>query len=304
MTGVPLSEPDIRQLGQIDMSESPQGEDPPRVSDAYSRDLGALLREIRHRSGWASNKLLKKLDWSAGKLSKLESGTRGTGERDILFLLGVLQASKEDREQVHDVLSAGNRHAFVRRHDTDGSARCMRIHEESSVSVIAYEPFTIPPLAQAWDYALALTGSEVCANSRARRKDAARSRATGHQGQRWRFYIHELALRTVVGGKDVMRDQMLDLTLTVGLTNISVNVVPEVAGMDAYLLRPATLMDVGHSAGAVACVEGDSATAFYDDEEIVQEVKEKMCRISAAALGDDESRSLLARWADLYDRGQ
>ncbi|WP_158854644.1 helix-turn-helix domain-containing protein [Saccharothrix deserti] len=54
-----------------------------RLSTAHSRELGEELRRVRHRARMSSGVVAKDLGWSLGKLSKLETGSRGTSPWEI-----------------------------------------------------------------------------------------------------------------------------------------------------------------------------------------------------------------------------
>ncbi|GAA1313668.1 helix-turn-helix transcriptional regulator [Saccharothrix xinjiangensis] len=273
-----------------------------RISDAFSRELGATLRQIRKDSEVRFGDLTEVLGWSPGKLSKLERGTRGTGDRDIFLLLGHLKADKYQCARVEEILATADRGGFVRRHRRGGVAPCLLVHEQTAQVVTVYEPFTVPATTQTWEYAFGLTGSEELAALRAERAGQARARATSSLRQRWVYYLHELALRTVVGGPEVMRDQLLDLVLLSNTYNTVVRIVPLAVPVDDDLQRPGAFMGMGSGAKPVVVVEGDTATAFHDDTTVLDAFHAKMRKLDKVALNADGSRAVLAHWADAYDR--
>ncbi|KOX30442.1 hypothetical protein ADK67_09820, partial [Saccharothrix sp. NRRL B-16348] len=69
----------------------------PRMTTARSRELGEELRRIRHRARKSSADTAAALGWSLGKLSKLETGSRGTSPWEIGVLTGRLGADKPTR---------------------------------------------------------------------------------------------------------------------------------------------------------------------------------------------------------------
>ncbi|MFC6093745.1 helix-turn-helix domain-containing protein [Saccharothrix lopnurensis] len=56
-----------------------------RLSTAHRRELGEELRRIRHTARLSSAVVAKSLGWSLGKLSKLETCSRGTGPWEIRY---------------------------------------------------------------------------------------------------------------------------------------------------------------------------------------------------------------------------
>ncbi|MFD7656987.1 Scr1 family TA system antitoxin-like transcriptional regulator [Actinosynnema sp. NPDC059797] len=273
-----------------------------RPSDAFSRELGATLRQIRKGSEVGFRDLLKVLGWSPGKLSKLERGTRGTSDKDIFLLLGHLGADAEQCDRVREILATPDRGGFVRGHEPAGAAPGLLLHERTAQVVTVYETCTVPTTTQTREYAFALTGSEQSATLRFERAEQARTRATSPLRQRWVYYLHELTLRTVVGGPAVMRDQLLNLALLANTHNTVVRVVPLTAAVDGDLQRPGMFMAMGPRAKPVVCVEGDTATAFHDDPVTLDAFQAKMRKLDKVALTVDHSRMVLARWADWHDR--
>ncbi|GAA1309620.1 Scr1 family TA system antitoxin-like transcriptional regulator [Saccharothrix xinjiangensis] len=273
-----------------------------RISDAFSRDLGATLRQIRTESGARFGDLLEALEWSAGKLSKLERGTRGASDRDIFLLLGHLQANKDQRARVEEALATPARSGFVRRHERGGASSGLLAHEHMAQVVTVYETVTVPTTARTWEYARELTESEELATQQAKRATQARTRITASLPQRWVYYLHELALHAVVGGPKVMRDQLLNLVMLTNTHNTVVRIVPLSVPMDGDLQYPGTFMSMGPGAKRVVVVEGDTATAFHDDAGSLEAFQARMDKLDEVALDVDGSRAVLARWADSYDQ--
>lgn len=273
-----------------------------RISDAFSRELGAALRQIRADSDARFGELVEELDWSPGKLSKLERGTRGTSDNDIFLLLGRLHANKHQLARVKEILATADRSGFVRRHQPGGVAPGLLVHEQTAQAVTVYEPFTVPTTAQTWEYALGLTRSEQLATLRAERAAQARERSTSPLRQRWVYYLHQLALRTVAGGPEVMRDQILNLVLLSNTDNTVVRIIPQTVPMTTELQQPGMFMAMGSGAKPVVVVEGDTATAFHDAPTVLDAFRDKMNTLHKVALDEDRSRVVLGHWADVYDQ--
>lgn len=269
-----------------------------RTSTAHSRELGAHLRLIRHRSDIRFKELLETLEWSAGKLSKLERGTRGTSREDIFYLLGACGADKATREQVATLVDTPDHGGFLRLHDrSPDSLLGLRQDEEEATTVTSYDPVGIPALVQTDDYTRALTDDEeiVTARLERRRRLAASSR------RRVTLFLREAALGTVVGSTQVMRDQLLHLTLLSGTPTTVIRVIPQHQGLCAALHHPATLLTLDAPARPVVYVETYAATAFHDDPEVVATYRSKFRQLGQLALDPAESRTLLVHWTNRHD---
>jgi hypothetical protein len=60
------------------VSSEENQQQPVRLSTAHSRELGEELRRARRRVRMSATEVVDIMQWSVGKLSKLETGTRGT----------------------------------------------------------------------------------------------------------------------------------------------------------------------------------------------------------------------------------
>ncbi len=272
---------------------------PVRLSSARSRELGEELRRVRHRAQMSSPFVCEALGWSLGKLSKLETGSRGTSAWEIGTLLGRCGADKATRERVMAIANEPDTGSFLRLHGgVPDSLLALSLHEQMALTVAAYEPLTIPSLAQTEEYARALGGDEAVVEARLSRQDVLRRPG----GPEVVLYVHEAALRLVVGGRQVMREQMLRLTAMHGRERTRPRLVPFSAVADAALRGPAGLLTFAAPVRPVVYVETDAATVFHDDPRVVALCKAKMRQVERVALSVEQSREVFARWAEVYDR--
>lgn len=272
---------------------------PARLSTARSRELGEELRRVRQRARMSSGSVADALGWSLGKLSKLETGSRGTSPWEIGTLLGRCAADKPTRDRILAIASEPDTGNFLRLHNpSPDTLTALTVHEQAARTVTAYEPLAIPSLAQTEDYAYALTRDKTIAQARMTRQDGLRRPG----GPETVFYIHETALRLVVGDPKVMRDQLLRLTLMCGWARISPRVIPMSAHSHTALRHAATLLTFAGPVKPLAYTETDTATVFHDDPNTVLTYQAKMRHLERLTLTREQSRDLFARWADAYDR--
>jgi transcriptional regulator with XRE-family HTH domain len=132
---------------------------PVRLSTARSRELGEELRRARRQAGISSAATADGLEWSLGKLSKLETGVRGTHPRDIATLLGRYAADKAARDRIMAIATEHDSGSFLRLHDrSPDTLVALTLHERMARTITTYDPVTVPALAQTEDYASALLG--------------------------------------------------------------------------------------------------------------------------------------------------
>jgi hypothetical protein len=270
-----------------------------RLSTARSRELGEELRRARHRARMSAGVVAGALGWSLGKLSKLETGSRGTSPWEIGTLVGRLGADKPTRDRILTIATEPDTGTFVRLHGRSADdLLAVSVHEQTARTITVYEPLVIPCLAQTERYARVLTGSNAVADARKARQD--RLRRAG--GPDIVLYVHEAALRMVVGGPEVMRDQMLHLSLMCAWERMTARLVPASAPSHTAVRHPATLLTFDAPTKPLAYVETDTATVFHDAPEAVAAYNAKMRHLAGLALSAEQTSDAFARWADAYDR--
>ncbi|WP_367138630.1 helix-turn-helix domain-containing protein [Saccharothrix sp. HUAS TT1] len=275
-------------------------EPPDRASTAYRREFGEVLRRLRKARGLGIGEVAGGVGWSSAKLSKLESGLRGTDEWEVGVLLGAVGADRGTRDYVRGLMSP-DRRAFVRSVEgTIDTLTGVRSQERLALSMRCFEPFVVPALLQTEDYMRAVFHAEVgfgeshtrAVWARLNRQDAWRYKETASA-----FYVAENALATVVGGPVVMHAQMLWLHGVSQHADAVVRIVPSSAGLPVFTSR-AVEMHFSGAADPVVYLELDGITTFVDDPPVVRAYQQRFAVLGEVSLDPDASRELIARQAD------
>ena len=180
-------------------------------------------------------------------------------------------------------------------------------HETMANSIFTYEPIVVPGYLQTEDYARAVIGREDWRSveeldaSVALRLDRQQilddQRGTSHV-----FFIHENALRTNVGGDQVMHEQMLALLLSSGAPNIALHVVPARQGLRSVFGGGFHYFEFSEHPPLVY-LDGYVSGVFLEDTAFVEDYSRLLPRIAEIALDAEESRKFLVALADEHDRG-
>lgn len=281
------------------MNSEERQQQPVRLSTAPSRELGEELRRARRRVRMSATEVVGIMQWSVGKLSKVETGTRGTSLWDIASLLGLYQADKAIRDRIMAFAAELDTGSFLRRHNgAPDTLVTLSVHEPIARTITTYGALTVPTPAQTEDYALATTGCpeivQACMERQCALKQPGKQVTT--------LYLHEAALGLTVGTPSVMRDQLLHLTLMGGWADTHIRVIPQVRGHRPALRHPATLLTFDEPLRPLVYIDTDAATVFHEDAKVVDAYRRKMQDIDRLALEPAESRRTLARWAGVYER--
>ncbi|MBB5800402.1 transcriptional regulator with XRE-family HTH domain [Saccharothrix ecbatanensis] len=274
----------------------------PRLSTALSRELGEELRKIRRRARMGSAETADALGWSLGKLSKLETGSRGTSPGEIGALLGRLGTAPPTRDRILAIAGEPATGSFMRPHRTaPDTLTALSLHERMARTITTYEPFTVPALAQTQDYTRALTGDSAIAAARIARQEALHALHNLNRPHTI-LYLHESAVRGIVGGPAVMRDQMLRLAMMCETTRVTPRLIPMDAPFDQTVLRHGALLTFAEPIKSLAYAETDTATVFHEAPQIIAHYETKMLRLDTLALPQAQSRDAFTYWADVYDK--
>jgi hypothetical protein len=184
--------------------------------------------------------------------------------------------------------------------------RSLMLQESSASAIRSYEPLVIPGLLQTEGYARAIfewaarndkEGIELLVNARISRQSLLRRRMP----PRCTFFIHERALRSVLGNAQIMHEQILFLVFSASLPHCSIRVVPESAGTYGMVGGPFLLMDYTAYPPA-AYAETYTAGLFVEDAHDVATYCEILERLDRDALKGGQSLEWLAELASDYDR--
>ncbi|MEV0022935.1 helix-turn-helix transcriptional regulator [Streptomyces atroolivaceus] len=274
------------------------------------RRLGQELRRLREIKGMTAEEVAERLLVSQSKISRLENGRRSISQRDVRDLCGVyevedhrvvdslMQMAKDSRQQ-------GWWHAFG---DIPYSVYIGL--ETDAESLRVYEPQVVPGLLQTRSYAEALINGalpeappsdiEKRVNVRARRQD--RVNAPEHPLRLWAV-IDESALRRLVGGKQVMLEQLEHLVEQSQLPHVTVQVLPFDMGAHPGINGQYAILEFPDAAdSSVVYIEGVTSDLYLEKANDVQRYSVMYEHLRAQALNVDQTRQFISDIAKSYTR--
>ncbi|MFJ6855253.1 helix-turn-helix domain-containing protein [Streptomyces sp. NPDC091271] len=274
------------------------------------RRLGQELRRLREIKGMTAEEVAERLLVSQSKISRLENGRRSISQRDVRDLCGVyevedhrvvdslMQMAKDSRQQ-------GWWHAFG---DIPYSVYIGL--ETDAESLRVYEPQVVPGLLQTRGYAEALINGalpeappsdiEKRVNVRARRQD--RVNAPEHPLRLWAV-IDESALRRLVGGKQVMIQQLEHLIEQSQLPHVTVQVLPFDMGAHPGINGQYAILEFPDAAdSSVVYIEGVTSDLYLEKANDVQRYSVMYEHLRAQALNVDQTRQFIGDIAKSYTR--
>lgn len=276
-------------------------------SSAHSRELGEELRKKRKAAGFGGADLAHRLGWSPSKVSRIESGQNGISEVDAAVYLAVCGVPPDEMARLLNLVRSGDDRTWLQERGTrlPDELRTLVYHEAKATSISCYEPMLVPGLLQTEDYARELFtfGRFVPADKIGMALEARMNRQAvvrRPDPPACVFYIHEIGLRSIVGGNRVMHEQMLHLVFLTSRPQHQIRVVPTSAGPHGVWGAMFMLMGFRHH-GPVVFIEGATTSLFLEKPTDIQAYQGMLNRLDEVALDAEQSRLLLAQLASDFD---
>ncbi|MGM1057699.1 helix-turn-helix domain-containing protein [Saccharothrix sp. Mg75] len=199
------------------------------------RRLVSELRRLREAAGVTIEEVGERLECSASKISRIETGRVGVTPRDVRDMLAAYGADRDTSDELVQLAREARRKAWWDEFGDIAPGRYVGF-EADAESVRAYQGLMVPGLLQCETYTRALIGdvlpgaapAEV--DRRVKLRKARQALLREDDPLRLHVVVDEAALRRVVGGPAVMREQLHRLREVGGLANVTLQVVPFATG--------------------------------------------------------------------------
>ena len=203
------------------------------------RRLALTLRQLRDSANLSAADAARRVDHDASWLSRIENAEVRPHPNDVRALLSLYGVEGEQAEAVIAVARQAKQRGWWQRYtDVLPDWFSTYVGMESEASVIrTYECQMVPGLLQTEDYArAAFRGAPIpMRDDEVERQDALRmerqAALTSDEPPLLRVVIDEGAVRRMVGGPAVMRDQISRLMQESNRSNVQILVLPYSAGV-------------------------------------------------------------------------
>ncbi|KND34499.1 DNA-binding protein [Streptomyces acidiscabies] len=276
-----------------------------RASTVLARKLGGELLRLREAAGLTQPQAAGALSATAAKVAKMERGWVPIREPDVRALCKLYGV--EDEAVVERLLAIAK--ADRERRKAKGwwnqypQLQEMIEYialEDLATRIKAWQLALIPGLLQTPDYARALAVGagnwenlddiDLFVDSRVKRQ----ARLAGDNPLELWVLVHESALRQLVGGREVMRDQLAHLIEMGHRPNVKVQVVPHHAGAHAGMTGTFSIVSFAEE-GALDVVYADTTwhTVWLESDTDAERHSRLFDRISRAGLAQQNSIRLI-----------
>ncbi|WP_436493097.1 helix-turn-helix domain-containing protein [Actinokineospora sp. HUAS TT18] len=279
---------------------------------AVARELGMMLREQRNAAGLTLVQLSARVGHPVPTLFRMETGERGnTSEVDVVHYLAACGAGRREVRRLTDFFREvrDQRGYWICPNSQwiSDSLRSLILHEATADRFASYDPEVIPGLLQTEPYIRSLFADfdlpddemDALVDIRVERQ-----RIMFRQNPaRFTFFIHERVLRMALGDCQIMTEQLRMLLMFGEHRHIGIRVVPSAAR--GKVLFGGTFKYLGYRRHKpLVCLDATMGTLFLEDPKYVDPFRALLPNIANVALPVGESRALIAKLADEYDRAE
>ncbi|WP_158879496.1 DUF5753 domain-containing protein [Amycolatopsis anabasis] len=281
---------------------------PDRSTSPRRRELADELADARKLANLSVRDLADRMECSPNKVFRMETDAKGATEFDVTSFLLHCGASREKTLRVLNLVHETDDAYRLRTHGErlPDELRSLAVQENLANSITGFEPQLIPGILQTEDYARAVFRSagmfaEDDIETRVRARRARQHVLHRPQPPRFTFFLHEQAVRTMVGGPSVMHEQILHLLLTGSAGRAVLRVIPEsacpggVLGGSFWLLRY-----IEHR--PLVYVQTEAVSLFLEDPEQIAHYQKILARLAELALDGRQSPEWLATVASDLER--
>jgi len=263
------------------------------------RKLRLALKAARDKTGMTQREAADRLDWSLSKVIRIEAGTVSLSVTDLQAMLRLYEVTDEALVEELERAARGSKgQSWWSEYNDIISPPFAQFlgYESAADSVRAYHPTLIPGLLQTADYIATLFDVTPGVTQVQRRIDlrtARQERIFGDGEPNVTTIVDESAVRRLVGGPSVMRNQLAHIKQLAEGQKIKLQVLPLSAGAHDSLEDSFVLFGY-HDDEDVLYISGPGGVLTNrDNREMVARYQECFEDLTDKALGQEASVSLL-----------
>lgn len=269
--------------------------------------VGVQLAGIREDAGLSQLEAARAVGFSPAKLSRIEAGKgrRPPTEADVRVLLDRYGADAYEASVLVQLLRRAGEPGWWQRYDKrlmpEWFDRLVGL-QEAATAIRTFEIQYVPGLLQTPAYARAVVrrGMPTAPDREVERRVELRMRRTEllHRPDAPRVWavLDESVLLRVLGGPEVMREQLAHLVEMAGLPHVTVQIVPlDVTHASAPSIPVTYLRFGGADLPDVVYLEHIGSATFLEDRDETEEYRAALDRLADDALQPRESVALLRR---------
>ncbi|NIH88084.1 helix-turn-helix domain-containing protein [Amycolatopsis granulosa] len=264
------------------------------------RRLASELRRLRETADFTIDEVAEKLECSASKISRIETGHVGVTPRDARDMLELYGIVGDEREALVQLAREARKPGWWQAYKEVFTGTFVGLEADAS-SLRAFQALLVPGLLQTEAYARAVIramrpdADESDIQRRVAARTARQQLLTDENPPSYWAVIDEAVLHRVVGGAEVMAHQAHRLLTVAQLPHVTIQVVPFGAGAHPGMEGPFLILGFPEQADPdVVYLDSTSGGFFLELPPDVRRYILMFDHLRAAALKPDDSIEVIA----------
>jgi len=272
------------------------------------RQLASELKRLRQSAKLTIEQAAETLEWSPGKISRIENARNSVNRRDTKRLLDIYQVAQgEEREALLALARQSRERGWWQQY---GEAVPVWFStyvglEASAAHIATYQGEFVPGLLQTQAYATAVhrsalmtaTEEDIARHVAVRMERQARLSEPGAP-QLW-VVLNEAVICRLVGDRATMHEQMSKLVAVSSAPNITLQVLPFSAGAHPAMDSAFSMVTFDPpTSGDVVYFEYPTGALYLEKTDEVARYKLVFDHLRASSLSPGDTRRLLSRTSD------
>lgn len=270
------------------------------------RRLRTELRRARQQAAKTQDQVASAMDWSLSKIIRIENGSVGISTNDLKALLefyGIVDSDKIN--ELVMLAKAAKDRSWWSTYRGIAPPKLIKLieYEETAFITRQFEPLLIPGILQTEQYARAVIekfdkkASKEDVDAMVALRLKRRERLERPDSPLAFFILDESVVRRLVGNRTVMRDQIGQLIELAKRTNVTVEILPFVAGVHPGMHGPFVALEFPDAADDdVLYLENPRSDLINrENPEEILEYREIFEELRAMSLGPDASVDFLRK---------
>lgn len=265
--------------------------------------LGEELRRLRDACGLTLTEVVTRIGMSESQLSRIEKGKRVPSPEDVSALLVIYGVTGEDRGELLTLAKRASQPGYWQRQGSfESRFTTLRLLESRATALVEVQPLVIPGLLQTMPYAQALVREVGLFRDQEEIDNRVVGRIHRQAVLRQRYapdflaIICESALRPMIGGREVMRDQLHYLGEVGQRPNVTLRIVPTCGGahpgLDGAFIRLKF-----NDRPSVVFLPSRTSSLFLEEPAEVSAYDQAISQLLTVAISEENSLRLVAEMA-------
>ncbi|GAA3047187.1 helix-turn-helix domain-containing protein [Actinokineospora globicatena] len=268
------------------------------------RRLAAELRRFREAAVLTIDEVADKLECSASKVSRIETGHVSVTPRDVRDMAELYGIVDEQRDALVQLAREARQKGWWHAYNEVFTGAFVGLEADSS-SLRAFQALIVPGLLQTPAYTRAVLrairpdAQQAEIDMRVEARQTRQRLLTDARPPEYWAVMDEAVLRRLTGGPEVMAEQLLKMVQVAELPNVNLQVVPFAAGAHAGMEAPFLILGFPDQIDPdVVYVESTANGVYLESPADVHKYSLLFDHLRAAALRPDDSVGLVQRIAE------